>query len=146
MCFQQPVCHLMGGGVLDARFGRWPFGCAHARRVFRNFSLHRMTLYLHALAREALAGTGQPLPPPAHTHAHKPTHVRACMPPRTPIAKLAGACTNAAGMHVACTSSLSRSRRTRLLWNRRVSKFSPYGSVCYSCAQRPGLPRACHPC
>jgi hypothetical protein len=30
------------------------------------------------------------------------------------------------------------------LWYRRVTKFSPYGSVCCTCAQRPGLPRACH--
>jgi hypothetical protein len=27
---------------------------------------------------------------------------------------------------------------------RRVPKFPPYGSVCCACAQRPGLPRACH--
>ncbi len=27
---------------------------------------------------------------------------------------------------------------------RRVPKCSPYGSVCCACAQRPGLPRACH--
>ncbi len=27
---------------------------------------------------------------------------------------------------------------------RRVPKFSTYGSVCSACAQRPGLPRACH--
>jgi hypothetical protein len=27
---------------------------------------------------------------------------------------------------------------------RRVPKFSPYGSVCCACAQRPVLPRACH--
>ncbi len=27
---------------------------------------------------------------------------------------------------------------------RRVPKFSPYGSVCCACAQRPGLPCACH--
>ncbi len=26
----------------------------------------------------------------------------------------------------------------------RVPKFSPYGSVCCACAQRPGWPRACH--
>ena len=27
---------------------------------------------------------------------------------------------------------------------KQVRKFSPYGSVCCACAQRPGLPRACH--
>jgi hypothetical protein len=27
---------------------------------------------------------------------------------------------------------------------RRVHKFSPYGSVCCACAERPDLPRACH--
>ncbi len=30
---------------------------------------------------------------------------------------------------------------TLLLLYRRVPKFSPYGLVCYACAQRPGLPR-----
>ena len=34
--------------------------------------------------------------------------------------------------------------RTRLLQYRGIPKFWTYGSVCCACAQRPGLPRACH--
>jgi hypothetical protein len=34
--------------------------------------------------------------------------------------------------------------RTVRLFNRGVPRFWTYGSVCCACAQRPGLPRACH--
>ena len=51
-------------------------------------------------------------------------------------------------LHAACTFGM---RCKATLWDvvvewcsfyRWVPKFSPYGSVCYACAQRPGLPRA----
>ena len=58
-------------------------------------------------------------------------------PPRLDCIPCASSCSIEEDL-ITNTSGMFRLR------HHRIRTFSPYGSVCCACAQRPGLPRACH--